>query len=63
MTDSQMVDPKFIETLFLEGHAHQNSQSVLIGINKNTTLTFPPPPAVDVSRRRHDNVVQPTPFG
>jgi len=47
MTDSQMEDPKFIEPLFLEGHAHQNSQLVLIGINKNTTLTFPPPPAVD----------------
>jgi hypothetical protein len=50
-----------IEHLFLEGPAHQNSQSVLIGINKNTTLTFPPPPGDD-SRRRQNDVV-PTPFG
>jgi hypothetical protein len=63
MTDSQMEDPSLIEPLFLEGPAHQNSQSVLIGINKNTTLTFPPPPPGDGSRRRQDNVVRPTPFG
>ncbi len=60
-TDTQMEDPSLIEPLFLEGPAHQNSQSVLIGINKNTTLTFPPPPGDD-SRRRQDDVV-PTPFG
>ena len=64
MTDTQMEDPNLIEPLFLEGPAHQNSQSVLIGINKNTTLTFPPPPPGDEgSGRRQDNVVQPTPFG
>jgi hypothetical protein len=64
MTDTQMEDPNLVEPLFLEGPAHQNSQSVLIGINKNTTLTFPPPPpGVDGSRRLQDNVVQPTPFG
>jgi hypothetical protein len=60
-TDTQMEDPSLIEHLFLEGPAHQNSQSVLIGINKNTTLTFPPPPGDD-SRRRQNDVV-PTPFG
>jgi hypothetical protein len=64
MTDKQMEDPSLIEPLFLEGPAHQNSQSVLIGINKNTTLTFPPPPpGDDGAGRRQDNVVQPTPFG
>ncbi len=48
-----------IEPLFLNGPAHQNSLSALIGINSKTTLTFPQTPAIG----RRGNFVQPVPFG
>ena len=57
LADSHMENPTLIEPLYLKGPAHQNSLSMVIGINYNTTLTFPNP-----SRRLND-VVQPTPFG
>jgi hypothetical protein len=58
-TDRHTENIKMIEPLFLNGPAHLNSLSVLIGINANTTLTFPQSPA----QGRRGNVVQPTPFG
>jgi hypothetical protein len=58
--DSEMENKDLIEPLFLKGSAHQNSLSMLIGINQHTTLTFPPP--ADLGSRQA-NVVQPAPFG
>ena len=58
--DAEMENKDLIEPLFLKGSAHQNSLSMLIGINQHTTLTFPPPADV---RNRQANVVQPAPFG
>ncbi len=58
-TDSHTENITRIEPLFLHGPAHQNSLSALIGINANTTLTFPQTPALG----RRGNFVQPVPFG
>jgi hypothetical protein len=46
-----------VEPLFLLGKPHLNSMSFLMGVNANTTLTFP------ASSRHKGNVVQDTPFG
>jgi hypothetical protein len=59
ITDRHTENGMMIEPLFLNGPAHLNSLSVLIGINSNTTLTFPKAPAIG----RLGNMVQPVPFG
>ena len=59
ITDRHTEDITMIEPLFLNGLAHLNSMSALIGINSNTTLTFPQAPASG----RRGNFVRPTPFG
>jgi hypothetical protein len=41
MDKESMEDPQQMEAIFLDGPAHLNSLSFLMGINSNTTLTFP----------------------
>jgi hypothetical protein len=41
MDKESMEDPTQMQAIFLDGPAHLNSLSFLMGINSNTTLTFP----------------------
>ena len=56
---SSMEIESALEPLFLHGPAHLNSLSFLLGVNANTTLTFPP----DEQAGRVGNKVEDTPFG
>jgi len=56
---SSMEIASALEPLYLHGPAHLNSLSFLLGVNANTTLTFPP----DEQAGRVGNKVEDTPFG
>jgi hypothetical protein len=58
-TASSMEIATALEPLYLHGPAHLNSLSFLLGVNANTTLTFPP----EEHEGRVRNKVEDTPFG
>jgi hypothetical protein len=59
-----MEDPSLMEALFLNGPVHLNSLSFLMGINSNTTLTFPGARTESVAKSlRESDAEEDTPFG